>query len=228
MIKALKCLGCCLFLKTISLVILELFFSSDFLMLFVIHVKATKNSPPPKSVPEHETHSELTLLILTKLYAKIIPITIFFGPFQEYEAIYLAKLTIQMMSPLQLERSLSVPPGSTGERSFSFCLGVRWFLNKPLAAEPQTLGNGVQTEFKFQCEVFKYPGLPWLRFLLASCRKFEEDARGGWRSWPHAGGSSTEWLMAEDKALGCSENSCRERWRKTKQTNQLMQNNEHT
>ncbi|NXF12430.1 STYX protein, partial [Smithornis capensis] len=30
---------------------------------------------------------------------------------QEYEAIYLAKLTIQMMSPLQLERSLSVPPG---------------------------------------------------------------------------------------------------------------------
>ncbi|XP_062350997.1 serine/threonine/tyrosine-interacting protein [Cinclus cinclus] len=33
---------------------------------------------------------------------------------QEYEAIYLAKLTIQMMSPLQLERSLSVPPGSTG------------------------------------------------------------------------------------------------------------------
>uniref|UniRef100_A0A8C4KG65 Dual specificity phosphatase catalytic domain-containing protein n=2 Tax=Dromaius novaehollandiae TaxID=8790 RepID=A0A8C4KG65_DRONO len=33
---------------------------------------------------------------------------------QEYEAIYLAKLTIQMMSPLQLERSLSVPPGTTG------------------------------------------------------------------------------------------------------------------
>ncbi|NXW30729.1 STYX protein, partial [Phaetusa simplex] len=33
---------------------------------------------------------------------------------QEYEAIYLAKLTIQMMSPLQLERSLSVPPGNTG------------------------------------------------------------------------------------------------------------------
>lgn len=33
---------------------------------------------------------------------------------QEYEAIYLAKLTIQMMSPLQLERSLSVPPGATG------------------------------------------------------------------------------------------------------------------
>ncbi|NXJ04007.1 STYX protein, partial [Odontophorus gujanensis] len=33
---------------------------------------------------------------------------------QEYEAIYLAKLTIQMMSPLQLERSLSVPPGSAG------------------------------------------------------------------------------------------------------------------
>ncbi|NXY48158.1 STYX protein, partial [Ceuthmochares aereus] len=30
---------------------------------------------------------------------------------QEYEAIYLAKLTIQMMSPLQLERSLAVPPG---------------------------------------------------------------------------------------------------------------------
>ncbi|NWW91449.1 STYX protein, partial [Rhynochetos jubatus] len=33
---------------------------------------------------------------------------------QEYEAIYLAKLTIQMMSPLELERSLSVPPGTTG------------------------------------------------------------------------------------------------------------------
>ncbi|KAF4017010.1 hypothetical protein G4228_009089 [Cervus hanglu yarkandensis] len=33
---------------------------------------------------------------------------------QEYEAIYLAKLTIQMMSPLQIERSLSVHSGSTG------------------------------------------------------------------------------------------------------------------
>uniref|UniRef100_A0A2I3SZ89 Serine/threonine/tyrosine-interacting protein n=1 Tax=Pan troglodytes TaxID=9598 RepID=A0A2I3SZ89_PANTR len=33
---------------------------------------------------------------------------------QEYEAIYLAKLTIQMMSPLQIERSLSVHSGTTG------------------------------------------------------------------------------------------------------------------
>uniref|UniRef100_A0AC11ETM7 Serine/threonine/tyrosine interacting protein n=1 Tax=Ovis aries TaxID=9940 RepID=A0AC11ETM7_SHEEP len=33
---------------------------------------------------------------------------------QEYEAIYLAKLTIQMMSPLQIERSLSVHSDSTG------------------------------------------------------------------------------------------------------------------
>ncbi|KAM4853273.1 serine/threonine/tyrosine-interacting protein [Thomomys bottae] len=33
---------------------------------------------------------------------------------QEYEAIYLAKLTIQMMSPLQIERSLSVHSGNTG------------------------------------------------------------------------------------------------------------------
>uniref|UniRef100_A0A8C5KBD2 Serine/threonine/tyrosine-interacting protein n=1 Tax=Jaculus jaculus TaxID=51337 RepID=A0A8C5KBD2_JACJA len=33
---------------------------------------------------------------------------------QEYEAIYLAKLTIQVRSPLQLERSLSVHPGTTG------------------------------------------------------------------------------------------------------------------
>ncbi|XP_045143693.1 serine/threonine/tyrosine-interacting protein isoform X2 [Echinops telfairi] len=33
---------------------------------------------------------------------------------QEYEAIYLAKLTIQMMSPLQIERSLSVHSGATG------------------------------------------------------------------------------------------------------------------
>ncbi|XP_036723674.1 serine/threonine/tyrosine-interacting protein-like [Balaenoptera musculus] len=33
---------------------------------------------------------------------------------QEYEAIYLAKLTIQMMSPLQPERSLSVHSGTTG------------------------------------------------------------------------------------------------------------------
>lgn len=63
---------CCLFLKTFSLVMLELFFSSDFLMVFVIHVKATKNSPPPKSVPEYETHSELALL-----YAKVIPIHVF-------------------------------------------------------------------------------------------------------------------------------------------------------
>lgn len=113
---------CSLFLKAISLVILELFFSSDFLMVFVIHVKATKNSPPPKSGPYYEVLSELVLLILTKLYAKVIAINIF-GPFQEYEAIYLAKLTIQMMSPLQLERSLSVPPGSTGEELL--LLGVR-------------------------------------------------------------------------------------------------------
>lgn len=33
---------------------------------------------------------------------------------QEYEAIYLAKLAIQMMSPLQIERSLSVHSGTTG------------------------------------------------------------------------------------------------------------------
>uniref|UniRef100_A0A2R8PB68 Serine/threonine/tyrosine-interacting protein n=1 Tax=Callithrix jacchus TaxID=9483 RepID=A0A2R8PB68_CALJA len=33
---------------------------------------------------------------------------------QEYEAIYLAKLTIQVMSPLQIERSLSVHSGTTG------------------------------------------------------------------------------------------------------------------
>ena len=33
---------------------------------------------------------------------------------QEYEAIYLVKLTIQMMSPLQTERSLSVHSGTTG------------------------------------------------------------------------------------------------------------------
>nr|XP_033808072.1 serine/threonine/tyrosine-interacting protein isoform X5 [Geotrypetes seraphini] len=32
---------------------------------------------------------------------------------QEYEAIYLAKLTIKMMSPLQLGRSISIQPGTT-------------------------------------------------------------------------------------------------------------------
>ncbi|KAB1277336.1 Serine/threonine/tyrosine-interacting protein [Camelus dromedarius] len=37
---------------------------------------------------------------------------------QEYEAIYLAKLTIQMMSPLQIERSLSVHSGTTGKDFF--------------------------------------------------------------------------------------------------------------
>ncbi|VTJ77904.1 Hypothetical predicted protein [Marmota monax] len=37
---------------------------------------------------------------------------------QEYEAIYLAKLTIQMMSPLQIERSLSVHSGTTGKNFF--------------------------------------------------------------------------------------------------------------
>lgn len=42
--------------------------------------------------------------------------------FQEYEAIYLAKLTIQMMSPLQLERSLSVPPGATGQQPLLLCV----------------------------------------------------------------------------------------------------------
>uniref|UniRef100_A0A674HIV3 Serine/threonine/tyrosine interacting protein n=1 Tax=Taeniopygia guttata TaxID=59729 RepID=A0A674HIV3_TAEGU len=100
---------------------------------------------------------------------------------QEYEAIYLAKLTIQMMSPLQLERSLSVPPGSTGEKLLLMGGGVRGLLSKPLAADPKLLGRvfGVQAEFKPQCEVFKCPGLPWLKFPLASCRKFEEDARGG-------------------------------------------------
>lgn len=123
---------------------------------------------------------ELVLLILKKLYAKVIPINIF-GPFQEYEAIYLAKLTIQMMSPLQLERSLSVPPGSTGEKLLLLGGGVRGFLSKPLAADPKLLGRvfGVQAELKPQCEVFKCLGLLWLKFPLASCRKFEEDARGG-------------------------------------------------
>ncbi|XP_069064654.1 serine/threonine/tyrosine-interacting protein isoform X2 [Pleurodeles waltl] len=33
---------------------------------------------------------------------------------QEYEAIYLAKLTIKMMSPLQIGRSLTLQPGTTG------------------------------------------------------------------------------------------------------------------
>lgn len=40
---------------------------------------------------------------------------------QEYEAIYLAKLTIQMMSPLQLERSLAVPAGTTGQKPHVVC-----------------------------------------------------------------------------------------------------------
>ncbi|MGH0180374.1 UNVERIFIED_CONTAM: hypothetical protein FKN15_004031 [Acipenser sinensis] len=35
---------------------------------------------------------------------------------QEYEAIYLARLTIQMMSPLQLGRSFSVQAGTAGSR----------------------------------------------------------------------------------------------------------------
>nr|KAF6389100.1 serine/threonine/tyrosine interacting protein [Myotis myotis] len=38
---------------------------------------------------------------------------------QEYEAIYLAKLTIQMMSPLQIERSLSVHSGTAGDQQQS-------------------------------------------------------------------------------------------------------------
>uniref|UniRef100_A0A8D0KYE9 Uncharacterized protein n=1 Tax=Strix occidentalis caurina TaxID=311401 RepID=A0A8D0KYE9_STROC len=93
------------------------FFCSVFLTVFVIHVKATKNSPL-KSLPYYKILcpsevSELILLILTKHYAKSIARCII-QLFQEYEAIYLAKLTIQMMSPLQLERSLSVPPGTTG------------------------------------------------------------------------------------------------------------------
>ncbi|XP_069493684.1 serine/threonine/tyrosine-interacting protein isoform X2 [Ambystoma mexicanum] len=33
---------------------------------------------------------------------------------QEYEAIYLAKLTIKMMTPLQLGRSITLQPGTTG------------------------------------------------------------------------------------------------------------------
>lgn len=94
--------------KAISLVILELFFwfPDGFC----------------HSCPSNKEFSSFQIcawiwetLWVTKLYAQIIPIHIF-GPFQEYEAIYLAKLTIQMMSPLQLERSLSVPPGSTGEK----------------------------------------------------------------------------------------------------------------
>lgn len=58
---------------------------------------------------------------------------------------------------------------------------------------------GVQAEFKLQCEVLQYPGFPWLKLPLASCREFEADARGGRRAGHHAGGSSTERVMAEDK-----------------------------
>ncbi|KAF3832440.1 hypothetical protein F7725_026105 [Dissostichus mawsoni] len=38
---------------------------------------------------------------------------------QEYEAIYLAKLTIKMMSPMQLGRSFSLQAGMTGSRKRS-------------------------------------------------------------------------------------------------------------
>uniref|UniRef100_A0A2K6EQH9 Tyrosine-protein phosphatase domain-containing protein n=1 Tax=Propithecus coquereli TaxID=379532 RepID=A0A2K6EQH9_PROCO len=44
----------------------------------------------------------------------INPNTGFFHQLQEYEAIYPAKLIIQMMSPLQIERSLSVHSATTG------------------------------------------------------------------------------------------------------------------
>uniref|UniRef100_A0A673FM14 Serine/threonine/tyrosine-interacting protein A-like n=1 Tax=Sinocyclocheilus rhinocerous TaxID=307959 RepID=A0A673FM14_9TELE len=37
---------------------------------------------------------------------------------QEYEAIYLAKLTIKMMSPIQLGRSFSIQAGMPGKRTF--------------------------------------------------------------------------------------------------------------
>lgn len=35
---------------------------------------------------------------------------------KEYEAIYLAKLTIKMMSPIQLGRSFSIQAGMPGKR----------------------------------------------------------------------------------------------------------------
>lgn len=37
---------------------------------------------------------------------------------QEYEAIYLAKLTIKMMSPIQLGRSYSIQAGMPGDEHF--------------------------------------------------------------------------------------------------------------
>ncbi|XP_036163123.1 serine/threonine/tyrosine-interacting protein isoform X6 [Myotis myotis] len=49
---------------------------------------------------------------------------------QEYEAIYLAKLTIQMMSPLQIERSLSVHSGTAGSsKSFPVAFPYNWPLS---------------------------------------------------------------------------------------------------
>ncbi|KTG04285.1 hypothetical protein cypCar_00023141 [Cyprinus carpio] len=39
---------------------------------------------------------------------------------QEYEAIYLAKLTIKMMSPIQLGRSFSIQAGMPGKRTFFY------------------------------------------------------------------------------------------------------------
>ncbi|XP_068938330.1 serine/threonine/tyrosine-interacting protein isoform X2 [Petaurus breviceps papuanus] len=62
---------------------------------------------------------------------------------QEYEAIYLAKLTIQMMSPLQLERSLSVQSGATGTKRIK-----AWSKRKTVKSEllhqkhPREIGTG--------------------------------------------------------------------------------------
>lgn len=61
--------------------------------------------------------------------------------FQEYEAIYLAKLTIQMMSPLQLERSLSVPPGTTGQKPLLLCVMLPLTCCCEVPFAPSAAGN---------------------------------------------------------------------------------------
>lgn len=55
----------------------------------------------------------LSLFILTAAYIFSLFYSVWFF-FKEYEAIYLAKLTIKMMSPMQLGRSFSLQAGVAG------------------------------------------------------------------------------------------------------------------
>lgn len=210
---------CSLFLKAISLVILELFFSSDFLMVFVIHVKATKNSPPPKSVPYYE-------------------VLLWIGPAHPYKALCQSNcnehfwtfpgiwshLSSKINHPDDVTSAAGeIPLSPTWQHRWeaSPAAGARGFLhspNKPLAAESQTLGKGgwllvckLSLNFNVKCfNILVSRGWSCLLPPAGSLKRMhEEDEELG--TMQVAAAQNGWWLRT---STGCSENSCPERWRK--------------